>query len=50
MTTQMTDHRNGTREEWLAAREELLVRDKEHSRIGDELARLRRELAWVQVE
>ena len=50
MTTQMTDHRNGTREEWLAAREELLVREKEHTRIGDELGRLRRELPWVQVE
>jgi predicted dithiol-disulfide oxidoreductase (DUF899 family) len=24
----------GTREEWFAAREELLVREKEHTRLG----------------
>src|SRR5262245_30066307 len=42
--------RIGTREEWLAAREQLLVREKEHTRLGDELARQRRELPWVRVE
>jgi predicted dithiol-disulfide oxidoreductase (DUF899 family) len=42
--------RIGTREEWLAAREQLLVREKEHTRLGDELAQLRRELPWVAVE
>ena len=46
----MTDHTIGTREEWLAAREQLLVREKEHTRLGDELAQLRRELPWVRVE
>jgi len=46
----MTDHQIGTREEWLAARERLLVREKEHTRLGDELARQRRELPWVRVE
>ena len=46
----MTDHRIGTREEWRAAREELLDREKEHTRLGDELARQRRELPWVTVE
>jgi predicted dithiol-disulfide oxidoreductase (DUF899 family) len=46
----MTDHRVGTREEWLAAREELLRREKEHTRMGDELARQRRELPWVPIE
>jgi len=46
----MADHRLGTREEWLAKREELLVREKEHTRMGDELARLRRQLPWVPVE
>ena len=40
----------GTRAEWLAAREELLVREKEHTRLGDELARMRRALPWVRVE
>jgi predicted dithiol-disulfide oxidoreductase (DUF899 family) len=40
----------GTREEWEAARAELLAREKEHTRLGDELARQRRELPWVRVE
>ena len=44
------DYRIGTREEWAAAREELLAREKEHTRLGDELARQRRELPWVRVE
>ncbi len=46
----MTDHKIGTREEWLAARKELLAREKEHTRLSDELARQRRELPWVKVE
>jgi hypothetical protein len=50
MTKRMTDHKIGTREDWLAAREQLLIREKEHTRLGDELARQRRELPWVPVE
>src|SRR5262245_21783132 len=50
MRRAMSDHTIGTREEWLAAREQLLVREKEHTRRGDELARQRRELPWVRVE
>jgi predicted dithiol-disulfide oxidoreductase (DUF899 family) len=46
----MTGHRIGSREEWQAARDELLVREKEHTRMADELARQRRELPWVPVE
>ncbi len=46
----MNDHRIGTREEWLAAREELLKREKEHTRLGDEIAQQRRDLPWVRVE
>jgi predicted dithiol-disulfide oxidoreductase (DUF899 family) len=42
-------HRTGTREEWLTASRALLEREKEHSRAGDRLARLRRELPWVPV-
>jgi hypothetical protein len=45
----MTEHRIGTREEWQEVREELLLREKEHTRMGDELARQRRELPWVPV-
>src|ERR671911_2258123 len=46
----ITDHKIGSREEWLAARERLLVREKEHTRLGDELAQQRRELPWVPVD
>jgi predicted dithiol-disulfide oxidoreductase (DUF899 family) len=46
----MTHHKIGSREEWKAAREELLAREKEHTRMGDELARQRRQLPWVPVE
>jgi predicted dithiol-disulfide oxidoreductase (DUF899 family) len=46
----MTDHKTGTREEWLAARRELLEAEKQHMRRGDELARWRQELPWVPIE
>jgi predicted dithiol-disulfide oxidoreductase (DUF899 family) len=46
----MTEHRIGTQEEWQAERDELLKEEKEHTRRGDELARKRRGLPWVQVE
>jgi predicted dithiol-disulfide oxidoreductase (DUF899 family) len=46
----MTAHKTGTRQEWLAARAELLKREKEHTRLGDELVRQRRELPWVRLE
>jgi len=42
--------RIGTREEWLAARVELLEREKELTRRSDELARQRTELPWVPIE
>jgi predicted dithiol-disulfide oxidoreductase (DUF899 family) len=45
----MTKHRTGTREEWLAARLELLKEEKELTRRGDELARRRQELPWVRI-
>ena len=46
----MTSHKTGTREEWIAARAELLEREKQLTRMGDELARQRQELPWVPVE
>ena len=49
-TNTMAPHAVGTRDEWLSAREQLLAREKEHTRLGDELARQRRELPWVRVE
>jgi predicted dithiol-disulfide oxidoreductase (DUF899 family) len=45
----MTSHKIGTREEWLAARLELLEAEKALTRRGDELARQRQELPWVRV-
>jgi predicted dithiol-disulfide oxidoreductase (DUF899 family) len=46
----MPEHRIATRDEWDAARADLLTREKELTRMGDELARQRRELPWVPVE
>jgi predicted dithiol-disulfide oxidoreductase (DUF899 family) len=46
----MAGHTIGTREEYEAARQELLKEEKELTRLGDELARKRRELPWVPVE
>jgi predicted dithiol-disulfide oxidoreductase (DUF899 family) len=39
-----------TREEWLAARVELLEREKELTRRSDQLARERQALPWVRVD
>jgi predicted dithiol-disulfide oxidoreductase (DUF899 family) len=46
----MSDHKTGTREEWLAARLELLEDEKELTRRGDEVARRRQELPWVRID
>ena len=40
----------GTRDEWLAARRELLDKEKELTRRSDELAPERQQLPWVPVE
>jgi predicted dithiol-disulfide oxidoreductase (DUF899 family) len=46
----MAEHETATQEEWRAAREELLKREKAHTREADELARLRRELPWLKLD
>ncbi|MGB6579010.1 MAG: DUF899 family protein, partial [Streptosporangiaceae bacterium] len=46
----MTAHKTGTREEWLAARLELLEAEKALTRRSDELARWRQELPWVRID
>ncbi len=46
----MPEHTTATRQEWEAARAELLKREKELTRMSDELARQRRELPWVRIE
>jgi predicted dithiol-disulfide oxidoreductase (DUF899 family) len=45
-----TTHTTGTREQWLAARLDLLKAEKELTRRSDELARRRQELPWVRVD
>jgi predicted dithiol-disulfide oxidoreductase (DUF899 family) len=46
----MTTHMTGTRDEWLAARLELLEAEKELTRHSDELARRRQQLPWVRID
>jgi predicted dithiol-disulfide oxidoreductase (DUF899 family) len=46
----MTEHATGTREEWLAARLELLDAEKKLTRQSDELAQQRQRLPWVRIE
>jgi predicted dithiol-disulfide oxidoreductase (DUF899 family) len=46
----MTDHKTGTREEWLAARLKLLDAEKALTRQSDELARQRQALPWVRID
>jgi predicted dithiol-disulfide oxidoreductase (DUF899 family) len=48
--TLTTPHRITTREEWLVARAALLEREKAHTRLGDDIARQRRDLPWVKVD
>ena len=46
----MTEHKTGTREEWLTARLQLLEAEKELTRRSDELAQKRQELPWVRID
>jgi predicted dithiol-disulfide oxidoreductase (DUF899 family) len=46
----MPTHNTGTREQWMAARLELLKAEKELTRRSDELAQRRQELPWVRVD
>jgi predicted dithiol-disulfide oxidoreductase (DUF899 family) len=46
----MQQHRIVTREEWLAARKQLLAQEKELTRHRDRVAAARRALPWVKVE
>ncbi len=46
----MTTHTTVSREQWLAARLELLEAEKELTRRSDEVARQRQQLPWVPVE
>ena len=46
----MVKHKVATREEWLAARNQLLAQEKELTRRGDQLAAERRNLPWMPIE
>jgi predicted dithiol-disulfide oxidoreductase (DUF899 family) len=43
-------HQIASRDEWLAARKELLRKEKEFTRLRDQLSTERRALPWVKVE
>jgi predicted dithiol-disulfide oxidoreductase (DUF899 family) len=46
----LTDHHVVPREHWLAERKALLAREKELTRLRDQLAQARRALPWTRVE
>ncbi|MSP43950.1 MAG: DUF899 domain-containing protein, partial [Alphaproteobacteria bacterium] len=46
----MTKHKVVSRNEWLEARKQHLAKEKEFTRLRDELSEQRRELPWVQVD
>ena len=46
----MPEHKVGTQEEWQTERGELLAKEKELTRLNDELSERRRQLPWVPVE
>jgi len=43
-------HKVVSRDEWIAARKELLIKEKEQTRLRDQLSAERRALPWVKVE
>ena len=46
----MKNHKIVSREDWLAARQNLLVHEKEFTRQRDSISQMRRELPWVKVD
>ncbi len=50
MKNRMAEHEIVSREEWVTARKELLKKEKEFTRLRDQLSAERRELPWVKVE
>ena len=48
--TDPNNHQVVSANEWLAARKQLLIQEKEFTRLRDQLSRQRRELPWVKVE
>jgi len=50
MSINAPNHRVVSRDEWLAARRAFLTKEKEFTRLRDDLSRQRRELPWERVE
>ena len=48
--TAISGHRVASSEEWLEARKAFLAKEKEFTRLRDELSRERRDLPWLAVE
>ena len=46
----MSEHRVVSHDEWMAARKKLLAKEKEFTRLRDQLSRERRELPWELVD
>ncbi|MGH7838647.1 MAG: DUF899 family protein, partial [Candidatus Binataceae bacterium] len=43
-------HKIVSPKEWLEARKQFLVKEKEFTRLGDQLSQQRREMPWERVE
>jgi predicted dithiol-disulfide oxidoreductase (DUF899 family) len=48
--TDLSNHKVVSLDKWLDARKQLLIQEKEFTRLRDQLSRQRRELPWVKVE
>jgi predicted dithiol-disulfide oxidoreductase (DUF899 family) len=48
--TDPTNHKIVSLDEWREARKQFLIKEKEFTRLRDQLSRQRRELPWVKVE
>jgi len=48
--TRLDNHQIVSQAKWLEARKELLAKEKEFTRLRDQLGRQRRELPWVKIE
>ena len=48
--TNTANHAVVSRDQWIAQRKKLLAREKQLTRLGDEIARERRALPWVRVD
>jgi len=50
MRNEEMSHATVSREQWIENRKQLLIKEKEFTKLQDDLTRLRRDLPWVKVE